>query len=189
MRPVLAASLAALALLAAAPASAQLALELRGGAGAGSYGATQAGFQFVPQPAGSAALAYAFRPGVAAYAGYTFARFGCQEKGFCSGVDPVFTSRGLDAGVRLEIPAGAWVRGGLVLHSLDGESSAGEESTDAALGFGVGAGIGVPLGSRLTLTPGVGYTRYGASGPAGDHPVAFVTADLGLRFSLTGPRR
>lgn len=189
MRPLLAASLAALALLAAAPASAQLSLELRGGAGAGSYGATQAGFQFVPQPAGSAALSYAFRPGVAAYAGYTFARFGCEKEGFCIGAEPVFTSQGLDAGVRLELPAGLWVRGGLVLHSLNGESSAGEESTDPALGFGVGAGFGVPLGSRLTLTPGVGYTRHGASGPAGDHPVAFVTADLGLRFSLSGPRR
>jgi opacity protein-like surface antigen len=176
MRPLLAASLAAVALLAAAPASAQLSLELRGGAGAGSYGATSAGFQVVPQPAGSAALSWAFRPGVAAYAGY-------------SGVEPVFTSQGLDAGVRLELPAGIWARGGLVLHSLSGESPAGEESTDAALGFGAGAGIGLRLGERLTLTPGLGYTRYGASGPSGDHPVAVVTADLGLRFSLTGPRR
>lgn len=189
MRALLAASLAAVALLAAAPASAQLSLELRGGAGAGSYGATSAGFQVVPQPAGSAALSWAFRPGVAAYAGYSLARFGCEREGFCSGVEPVFTSQGLDAGVRLELPAGIWARGGLVLHSLSGDSPAGEESTDAALGFGAGAGIGVRLGRRLTLTPGLGYTRYGASGPSGDHPVAVVTADLGLRISLTGPRR
>ena len=189
MRPLLAASLAALALLAAAPASAQLELELRGGAGAGSYGATSAGFQVVPQPAGSAALSWTFRRGAAAYAGYSLARFGCEREGFCSGVDPVFTSQGVDAGVRLELPAGIWARGGLVLHSLSGESPAGEESTDAALGIGAGAGIGLRLGDRLTLTPGVGYTRYGAPGPAGDHPVAIVTADLGLRISLGGTRR
>ncbi|HEV2147571.1 MAG TPA: outer membrane beta-barrel protein [Longimicrobiaceae bacterium] len=183
MRTALAAALAPLALLAATPASAQLALELRGGAGAGSYGATAAGFQLVPQPAGSAALSYAFRPGLAAYAGYSLVRFGCDE-GFCVGANPTFTSRGLDAGVRVRLPAGLWVRGGAVMHTLEGTGSRGSESADAAFGIGAGAGIGIPLGSRLTLTPGVGYTRYTASTSSGDEPVAIVTADVGLRFSL-----
>lgn len=187
MRAAFAAAGLAAALLAAsvAPASAQLALELRGGAGAGSYGATGAGFQLVPQPAGSAALSYGFRPGLAAYGAYSFARFGCEE-GFCTGVEPVFTSQGGEAGLRaeLQLPLRPWVRGGAVMHSLDGESPAGEESSDAAFGLAAGAGLGFPLGSRLVLTPGVGYTRYTAASPAGDHVVAVVTGDLGLRIRL-----
>lgn len=185
MRTAFAAALAAALLaVAPAPAAAQLALEVRGGAGAGSYGATGAGFQLVPQPAGSAALSYGFRPGLAGYAGYSFARFGCREEGFCNTVEPVFTSQGAEAGLRVELPLGAWVRGGAVMHSLRGESPAGEESSDAAFGIAAGAGLGFPLGSRLVLTPGVGYTRYTASAPAGDHVVAVITGDLGLRIRL-----
>lgn len=188
MRPTLAAALAALSLFTAAPAAAQLSLELRGGAGAGSYGATGAGFQFVPLPAGSATLAYAFHPVVAAYAGYGFARFGCEE-GFCDGVDPTFTSQGFAAGLRFELPGGVWARGGAVAHTLEAESSRGTENSDAAYGFEAGAGLGLRLGRRLTLTPGIGYTRYAASVDGSDDPVAFVTGDLGLRFSFSGPGR
>jgi len=188
MRPILAASLAALSLLSAAPAAAQLSLELRGGAGAGSYGATGAGFQFVPQPAGSATLDFAFHPRAAAYAGYGFARFGCEE-GFCAGVDPTFTSQGFSAGLRFELPAGVWARGGAVAHTLEAESPRGAESSDAAFGFEAGAGLGLRLGPRLTFTPGIGYTRYAASVDGSDEPVAFVTGELGLRITLAGPRR
>jgi hypothetical protein len=95
----------------------------------------------------------------------------------------------LDAGVRVELPANLWVRGGLVMHSLKGESSGGEESSDAALGFGAGAGIAIRLGDRLSFTPGIGYERYNASTPAGDHPVGLLTGDVGLRIHLSGPRR
>lgn len=188
MRPILAAALAAAAVAAASPAAAQLSLEVRGGAGAGSYGATGAGFQPVPGTAGSAHLGYAFHPRLAAYAGYSNTGFGCVE-GFCEGVDPTFTSSGLDAGVRFQLPAGLWVRGGAVVHALKVDSPVQDESSDAAFGVGAGAGFTIPLGSRLALTPGVGYTRYTASMPDGSDPVAVFTADLGLRFDLSGARR
>jgi hypothetical protein len=188
MKTVLSAAAVLLGLIAAAPASSQLALELRGGAGAGSYGATGAGFQLLPHPAGSASLSYAFGPRLAAYAGYGFVRFGCEE-GLCVGAEPVFTSQGVDVGLRVRLPAGLWVRGGAVMHTLEGSGARGSESSDAAFGIGAGAGIGVPLGDRLTLTPGIGYTRYTASVAGGDETVAIVTGDVGLRFSLSGPRR
>ena len=188
MRPTLAAALAALALAAASPAAAQLSLEVRGGAGAGSYGATEAGFQAVPRAAGSAHLAYAFNPRLAAYAGYSHAGFGCIE-GFCDGVDPTFTSSGLDAGVRVQLPAGLWVRGGAVVHMLKVKSPVQDQSSDAGFGIGAGAGFTIPLGGRFALTPGVGYTRYTASMPDGSDPVAVLTADLGFRFNLSGARR
>ncbi|HEX2092469.1 MAG TPA: outer membrane beta-barrel protein [Longimicrobiaceae bacterium] len=191
MRPTLAAALSALALLAAAPAAAQLSMEVRGGAGAGSYEATSAGFQLIPRPAMSASLDYAPTPLWSVYAGYTYAGFGCEE-GFCRGVDPVFTSRGIDAGVRFQLPHGLWVRGGAVMHSLGIESRRGEEtfseSSDAAFGLGAGVGIGVRLGNRVIITPGIGYTRYTADTADGSDGVALLTADVGLRISLTGPR-
>ncbi|HEX7241407.1 MAG TPA: hypothetical protein VF263_14115 [Longimicrobiaceae bacterium] len=181
------AALPALALLAAAPAAAQLSLEVRGGAGAGSYAATSAGFQSVPQPAASVALAFAPSPRLAVYGGYSFARFGCED-GFCRGVDPVFTSRGFDAGVRVELPYGLWVRGGPVMHTLDVSSSPGgvdySDSSDPAFGIGAGAGLGFRLGRTVTLTPGIGYVRYNAKTEDGSDAVALLTGDVGLRIGF-----
>lgn len=176
-----------LALLLARPAGAQLAVEVRGGAGAGSYEATGAGFQNAPRGAFAASASYAPLPALSVYAGYSRASFGCEE-GFCRGVDPTFTTSGVGAGLRASLPLRLWARAGVVRHQLAVSSTPGGEgfsdTSDPALGVEAGLGLALPLlGSRFSLTPGVGYLRYGASLDGGDR-IAVVTADVGLRLSL-----
>ncbi|HEX8432637.1 MAG TPA: outer membrane beta-barrel protein, partial [Longimicrobium sp.] len=148
-----AAILAALASLAAAPrAHAQIAVEVRGGAAIGAYQATTAGLQTVPGPAFGATLGYSVRPNLELFAGYSRATFGCNE-GFCDTVEPTFTAAGAEAGARVELPARIWVRGALALQSLGVDSDASDATSDASIGVKVGAGLGFPLGRRVSVTP------------------------------------
>lgn len=176
-----------LAALPARPAAAQLSVELRGGAGAGSYEATSAGFQTLPRAAFGVSAAYAPVSALAVYAGYNQAAFGCEE-GFCRGADATFTTSGVSAGLRVQLPAGVWARAGVARHRLGVSSSPGGEpysgSSEAALGVEAGAGWALPLGRRVALTPGVGYLRYEAALGGSSDGVAVVTADVGLRVSF-----
>jgi opacity protein-like surface antigen len=177
-----AAALLALASLAAAPrAHAQIAVELRGGAAVGAYQATTAGLQTVPGPAFGATLGYSIRPKLELFAGYSRATFGCSE-GFCENVEPTFTASGAEAGVRVELPARIWVRGALAMQSLGADSDGGDDTSDAGVGLKVGAGLGFPLGRRISVTPGVEYTRFTTNLDDGDDGVGVLTAGLGLRF-------
>ncbi|HYW06253.1 MAG TPA: porin family protein [Longimicrobium sp.] len=174
--------LVGLASLAAAPrAHAQLTVELRGGAAIGAYEATTAGLQTVPGPAFGATLGYSVRPNLELFAGYSRASFGCNQ-GFCDTVRPTFTAAGAEAGVRVELPARIWVRGALAMQSLGADSDAADETSDAGVGLKVGAGLGFPLGRRISVTPGVEYTRFNTNLDDGDDGVGVLTAGLGLRL-------
>jgi outer membrane autotransporter protein len=181
MRQVLSALAVALA-VAASPAAAQrgIAVEVRGGAGVGNYAGAGAEFELAPQPSFGAAVSYALRPAVEVYAGYSRTEFGC-DGGFCAGRGMTFTSSGVDAGVRLSLPVAAapWVRLGVVSHTLDFASSSGEPrsgESSSGVGFEAGGGVEARLGSRLSVTPGVRYARYG------DDTVAMVVGDVGMRI-------
>lgn len=183
MRPVL---LLALATLAWAPrAHAQVTLELRGGAAMGAYEATSAGFQSVPGPSIGATLGYAFNPRMEAFAGYARDQFGCGE-GFCAGVEPTFTRSGAEAGLRFSLPAHLWVRGAVAVQSLSASSSApgGDDSSGGSPGIRLGAGLGFPVARRLTLTPGLEYSRFNTDLDGDDNGVGVLTAGLGLRIGL-----
>jgi outer membrane autotransporter protein len=180
MRQVLAV-LAVLA-VAAAPAAAQrgIAMEVRGGAGVGNYAQAGAEFEFAPQPSFGAAVSYAVRPAVEVYAGFSRTAFGC-DNGFCAGRGMTFTSTGVDAGVRLglSLPASPWVRLGVVSHTLDFSSTAGDPRSGesaSGVGFEAGAGVEARLGNRLSVTPGVRYVRYG------EDTVAMLVGDVGMRI-------
>lgn len=188
MRRIAPLALLLLAALPAGPAAAQLSVELRGGAGAGSYEATSAGFQTLPRAAFGVSAAYAPVPSLAVYAGYGRTAFGCEE-GFCRDADPTFTTSGVSAGLRVQLPVGAWARAGVARHRLDVSSTPGGQphsgSSEAALGVETGAGWAVSLGRRVSLTPGVGYLRYDAVLADGSSDgVAVVTADVGVRVSF-----
>lgn len=181
MRQLLSA-LAVAAALAASPAAAQrgIAVEVRGGAGVGNYAGAGAEFELAPQPSFGVAVSYALRPAVQVYAGYSRTEFGC-EGGFCAGRGMTFTSSGVDAGVRmgLSVPASPWLRVGVVGHTLDFASESGEPrsgESSSGVGFEAGAGVEARLGSRLSLTPGVRYVRYG------EETVAMVVGDVGMRI-------
>ena len=172
----------ALAALACAPrAHAQLALEIRGGAATGAYEATAAGYQSVPGPGFGATLGYAFRPGLEAYAGLSRDQFGCSD-GFCAAADPTFTRSGAEAGVRLELPARLWVRGGVAFQSLSVSSKADDRSSGGSPGVRLGAGFALPLGPRLAVTPGIEYSRFTTDLDGGGDGVGVLTGGLGLRI-------
>jgi hypothetical protein len=174
------------ATLLARPTAAQLSVEVRGGAGAGAYEATRAGFQNVPQAAFAANVAYAPSRALAVYAGYSRAAFGCEE-GFCQELDPTFTTSGVSGGLRFQL-AGFWGRLGVARHQLAISSPRSgapyDDRSDAALGAELGLGYGWRLGPRLSLTPGIGYLRYRAPVDGAEDGVAVLTADVGLRLSF-----
>ncbi|HEY0020907.1 MAG TPA: hypothetical protein VGC13_31690 [Longimicrobium sp.] len=172
---------------AAPPARAQLAVEVRGGAGVGNHAAAITKFGFDPGPSIGAALSWAPRPRVEVYAGYSRTGFGCTG-GFCPERGMRFTSHGVDAGVRLSLPfaASPWLRVGVVRHTLDyGRAPDGAEPASGraagGVGFEVGGGLEVRVGRTLAATPGIRYVRYGAAGGDG---VAMLVGDVGLRIRM-----
>ena len=174
--------LGALAAGAALPAHAQLTLEVRGGAAVGSYEATGAGRQSVPGPSFGATLGYAFTPRLEAFAGYSRDAFGC-DAGLCAGVEPTFTRSGAEAGLRVQLPARLWVRGGIAAHRLSVASGApgGDDDSGMSAGVRLGAGFGIPLGPRLSITPGIEYSRFTTDLDEGSPGVGVVAGGVGLR--------
>lgn len=182
-------ALAAAAVL-AAPARGQaerLAVEVRAGASAGNYAGAASDFTFAPGLSLGLSVSYALTDRIGVYGGISRSGFGC-ETGFCEGRTVGFVSRGVDAGVelRLPLPAAPWIRAGLVRHSLRydaggiaGEAAEGEEAS--GVGFSAAGGVELPLGRRLSLTPGLRYVRYGA---AADDGVALLVGDVGLEIRM-----
>jgi hypothetical protein len=175
---------AAAAVLAAAPgAHAQLSLEVRGGASAGSYAATQAGFQGIAGPSFGATAGYGLTPRLELFAGYSRDQFGCTD-GFCSSVEPTFTRAGAEAGVRVQLPLRLWARGGVGLQSLGVEGGTMDRTSGTSVGVRLGAGAGIPLGPRLSVTPGVEYSRFTTDLDGGGDGVGVVAGTVGLRIRL-----
>lgn len=177
-----------LGIAAASPAAGQrrMAVEVRGGAGVGNHAPAASDLGFAPGPSCGATVSYPAAPRVQVYAGYSRTGFGCED-GFCAGRGMTFTSRGVDAGVRVSLPAAAspWVRAGLVRHALHASPALDDvdpRSGKVASGVGIelGGGAELRLGRTLAVTPGVRYVRYGG----GDDGVAVLVGDVGLRIRL-----
>ena len=132
---------------------------------------------------------YHFIPLVGIYAGYTRSQFGVEGLEELDVID-----QGFSAGVRLAVPTplipiDPYVKAGLVYNSLsfefDGDGDDFIES-DNSLGFEVGAGLGIGLGPKLSITPQVTYTRYEPQydGESDDFKVEHLRLDVGLRLRL-----
>jgi opacity protein-like surface antigen len=182
MKAVMMALAAAAAMAVPAAAQRGIAVEVRGGAAAGNFAEAATDFEVVPAPSFGATVSYAATRRVAVYAGYSRSSFGC-ESGFCAGNEVTFTSQGFDAGVRLSFPvaAGPWARLGVVSHSLDADGGTADGEAASGVGFELGGGVELPLGRRLSVTPGVRYVRYGAANEDG---VAMLVGDVGLMIRL-----
>lgn len=122
------------------------------------------------------------------YGGFSYSRFSV-EAGETDMVD-----RGFSAGARVAIPTpltpiDPYLKAGLVYNALGYELEIDEMDLDYysghSLGFEVGAGIGIALGPRLSLTPQLTWTRYE---PRYDdesrYDVEHLRADVGLRLRL-----
>lgn len=137
---------------------------------------------------------FMFTPMLGLYAGFTYNAFGLPEEADELGVDGSINTYGLDAGLKAmfatpTLPVSPFVKGGLVYHKLEldiEDVDLGEEDdTDFGLGFEVGGGVMVPLGPRLSFTPGVSYTSFkpGDSGDGDDgENISSFRVDVGLNF-------
>jgi hypothetical protein len=133
-----------------------------------------------------------------AYAGWEYQHFQTSELSAAEDIDVEET--GYTFGLRFAHPfsseataspsgratPGYWLRaGGLVSH-LELENEAGDivGDTGHGLGWEVGAGVLVPLGNRLSLTPGARFRSLGRDltfGPTTRSvTLAYVTATVGL---------
>lgn len=120
------------------------------------------------------------------YAGYERAEFGADD---LLDDDASLTDEGFSVGGKLSIPAGMsglgpWIRAGAVYNQLTGESSLITSEDERKLGFEVGAGLTLPLGMVVSVTPGIRYRSYGTDRVSGGEElnVSYVVADLGLAF-------
>ena len=159
------------------PALSPFSVEVRGGialpaddfdaaAGGGVAGEVSVGWQALPL--------------AGFYAAYEWARFGWSDTGGDA------TDQGFAAGVRIAVPApfvpiDPWIRAGIVAHALQAETL----NEDARRGWEAGAGLSFPLGRRITLTPGVIWTRFQHGGGNADGELLHVRhlrVDVGVRL-------
>lgn len=130
-------------------------------------------------------VSVAVAPMLSVYGGYTFNSFSAKDDGSSDG-SASFRVQGPEAGVKLNIPMPAggvapFVKGGALFQkysvSVSGDGLSGSFSDDQyRWGFEAGAGVAVPLGNRLSVTPAVTYTKV-------EHATS-VKADIGLSFHI-----
>ena len=138
-----------------------------------------------------------FTPQLGLYVGGTFNSFPFNDEIVAGVGDGHVNDYGLDAGLRLSfatpsLPVTPFLKGGLVYHKLDAQfdddlGDEGEDGdSDLSLGFEVGGGLMIPLGPRLSFTPGVSYTNYEPKfGDDSDaDKVSHVRVDVGLNIRL-----
>lgn len=154
-------------------------------------GVTAAGTGFERDVGGAwwAGASYAANRALAVRAGYGSTAFGCKEA-FCRESATTFTSNGLDLGVRLSWSR-LWIQGAVVRHSLSAAWGEGEsEKTTSSFGWEASGGVGLPLGNRVSFTPGVRYGAHRARFPGGDEEdgVGYLALDVGLGIGVwAGP--
>lgn len=175
-----AAAALALACASAGPLAAQLpriplALEARGGV-------AQPADAFIGADGGAAgevSATWQALPLIGIYGAYQHNRFAWSDTG------GHVTDSGWAAGVRVAVPLplvpiDPWIRGGVVMHQLDGPFT-----EKARWGWEAGGGLGFPVARGLALTPGVLWTRYqhGSGYPDGELlRVRHLRTDVGLRL-------
>ncbi len=198
MKPhTLAATLSASAvalLLAAAPLQAQSrwSLEFRGNAAmpttelAGDELSTGVGFE--------GNVGFHLYQHMSLYAGWDWTHFNAEQS--FAGPDMDFEETGYVFGLRWEHPftgevgngLASWIRAGATVKHIEVEDDEGEIIGDSGHGLGweVGAGLSVPLGSSWRLTPGLRYKSLSRDLEVGsanaDWDVSDVTFELGARW-------
>lgn len=136
---------------------------------------------------------FMFTPMLGLYAGFTYNSFGFSEEG-----EDVFegsiNTYGLDAGLKAmfttpTLPVSPFLKGGLVYHKaqieIEGVDLGDEGESESGLGFEVGGGVMIPLGPRLSFTPGVSYTSFKPGDSEDDDEVENISSfrvDVGLNI-------
>lgn len=146
-----------------------------------------------------ATVRYAVTPMVDLYAGYDYFDFGSDEELDEEDVDIGIQDAGLRAGGRFNFsPLGSvspWAEAGLLFSrasvSISDGSASVKVNSNWGIGFEGGAGFGVALSPRVSLTPGVRYRFHEAEFDSEDVEegpesvdVTYVAIDLGVNIRL-----
>jgi hypothetical protein len=169
-----------------------LVVEMRGGAAlpVSSFrtGADQSG-EIARAPSFGLHFVYRSSAGWGPYVGFSQHRFDCGADG-CPGAEYVATM--WDLGAQRVLGDYAWLRAGLLFGRMErdflvgvpdeaGATARRRRTSSLGLGLEGGAGLRVPIGGRMALTPGVRYgwlnTRFK---DAALMEMRWVSADLGL---------
>jgi opacity protein-like surface antigen len=127
-----------------------------------------------------ASLTYHALPLFGIYAGYSMDQWSLKDD--IGGGK--LKDQGLDVGARLGIPTpmipiDPWIRAGAVYHKVKiSDNAVLNGDSDNKWGWEVGAGLGFALGPKVSVTPGVTYTKIH------DLDVQHVRADIGLRIRI-----
>jgi hypothetical protein len=171
-----------------------VALELRGGAAFPTADLGEASLK----TGGGLELTALLRvmPYVHAYAGWDYFSFVMDETlgGTKYDVDATGYAFGLQFRHPVGTSAGLWLRAGGLYDHIELENTAGDIVADSGheLGWEVGGGVSVPVGGRVTLTPGVRYRSLSADLEVGQVTVPvdlrYVAAEIGVTYTF-GARR
>ena len=127
---------------------------------------------------------YRFMPHLAIYGGWDWHHFPLDEP---VGGDMDVEDTGYAFGLRFEHPlagrVAGWLRFGGTANHLELENGDGDIISDSGHGLGweAGAGLAVPVGSRVMLTPGARYRALSR-----DMEVGTVTTAADLRYVAVG---
>ena len=174
---------------AAAQSAIPLALEVRGGAAVPTGDLKSALNAETGVSYGITATLNAI-PMIGIYAGYERSDFSVDNDAMA---DADLTDQGFAFGGKLTLPLGLtglgpWVRGGAVYNKLSRDAAATVDDFDdeRKWGFEVGGGLAIPLGTVVSVTPGVRYRTHTTGPVVGGESVnaSYVVADLGLSFTF-----
>jgi opacity protein-like surface antigen len=131
------------------------------------------------------------------YAGFTYNAFSLGEFAEAFGADGELRDYGFNGGVTAmfatpTLPVTPFLKGGLVYHKAeinfdDDELNGDDDDSEFGLGFEVGGGVMIPLGPRLSFTPGIMYSSYKPgdeddTGDDNDLDLSHIRLDVGLRI-------
>jgi hypothetical protein len=129
------------------------------------------------------------------YVGWDYQRFVTDERIGTNEYD--IDDTGYTFGARFQHPlrkkVDVWVRAGGLYNHIEMEDSDGDIISDTGHEFGweAGAGLSVPITSRIAIMPGARYRTYSSTLTVGhkdiDVDLSYVTAELRLAFKLGGP--
>ena len=135
---------------------------------------------------------YRFQPHLAAYAGWEWHLQ--QSEQLVAGETLDLNDTGYAFGLRFEHPMLArtsyWVRAGGLFNHIEVENASGDliDDTGHELGWEVGGGLTLPIGSRFALTPGIRYRTFSGDvnvdGTSKPSTLSYVTMGLGVAFTF-----
>jgi hypothetical protein len=120
-------------------------------------------------------------PGISVFGGYSWTRFDSDAP--TGDVTDSGVAIGLSALLPAMGPVLPWAGASVTLHRLD-LADAAQQPDRGGAGLGLGAGVLVPLGPRIHLSPSLGYVRYNSPFPGRDNlVVSYLSAGLSLNVT------